>query len=433
MNWPTHSAYKDSGVQWLGEVPAHWGLSPMFTVGNERTVRNAGLSETNLLSLSYGRIVRKDIDTTDGLLPGSFDTYQIVEPRDIVFRFTDLQNDKRSLRSALVPERGIITSAYMAFSPTKLNPRYFSYLMRSYDLTKVFYSRGGGLRQSLKYEDVKRLPILVPPTDEQRVISRFLDRETANIDALIDKQEQLIATLREDRAATISHAVTKGLNPDVEMKEAEAPWIGEIPAHWGATKFSRLGKFTSGSGFPHEYQGQADNEIAFLKVNALGRANHSGYITTRDDTVSPGTARELGAKIFDANTVVFAKVGAALLLGRICLTASKSCIDNNMMAFVPNSSILPEYARYLLQQIPFDLLVNPGAVPSVNEGQLRGLPAAHPPVAEQLAIVSHLAERCQKIDVLIDVSIEMIEALREYRSALITNAVTGKIDVREAV
>jgi type I restriction enzyme S subunit len=277
----------------------------------------------------------------------------------------------------------------------------------------------------------ERIPL--PPPAIQRAVCHFLDRETAKIDALIAKQEQLIATLREDRAATISDAVTKGLNPDVEMKEAEAPWIGEIPAHWGATKFSRLGKFTSGSGFPHEYQGQADNEIAFLKVNALGRANHSGYITTRDDTVSPGTARELGAKIFDANTVVFAKVGAALLLGRICLTASKSCIDNNMMAFAPNSSILPEYARYLLQQIPFDLLVNPGAVPSVNEGQLRGLPAARPPVAEQLAIVSHLAERCQKIDVLIDVSIEMIETLREYRSALITNAVTGKIDVREAV
>lgn len=116
--------------------------------------------EKNLLSLSYGRIVPKDINASDGLLPESFETYQIVMPNDEVFRFTDLQNDKRSLRSARVEERGIVTSAYTAFTPRSIHPPFFDYLMRGYDVSKVFYGMGGGLRQSLKFEDVRRLPVL---------------------------------------------------------------------------------------------------------------------------------------------------------------------------------------------------------------------------------------------------------------------------------
>ncbi len=208
MSFPRYPEYKDSGVEWLGEVPAHWSVVPMLAVARERDERNEGMVEDNLLSLSYGRIIRKDKSSNDGLLPESFETYQIVYPGDIVFRLTDLQNDQRSLRTAWVGERGIITSAYVAVEPVSIDSRFFSYLLRAYDHTKVFYSMGGGLRQGMKFSDLRRMPLIVPENDEQILIAEFLDQETKRVDALIDEQEKLISLLKEKRQAVISHAVT---------------------------------------------------------------------------------------------------------------------------------------------------------------------------------------------------------------------------------
>lgn len=197
------TSYVPSGVEWIGDIPEGWTVKPLFAVGEERRETNKGLRNDNLLSLSYGEVVEKDINTGEGLLPESFETYQVIHPNDLVFRFTDLQNDKRSLRSAISSHNGIITSAYMAFTPTKCNPNYLAYLLRAYDHSKVFYAMGSGLRQSLKFSDVKRLPILLPPASEQDEIVAFLDSEIAQIDALIAKQEQLIESLRERRRALI--------------------------------------------------------------------------------------------------------------------------------------------------------------------------------------------------------------------------------------
>ncbi|MGX1598227.1 restriction endonuclease subunit S [Dietzia maris] len=438
MNWPTHPAYKNSGVQWLGEVPAHWGLSPMLTVGHERTLTNAGLSETNLLSLSYGRIVPKDIDTTDGLLPASFDTYQIVEPCDIVFRFTDLQNDKRSLRSALVPERGIITSAYMAFSPTQIDPKYFSYLMRSYDLTKVFYSRGGGLRQSLKYEDVKRLPILVPPTDEQRVISRFLDRETAKIDALIDKQEQLIATLREDRAATITQAVTKGLDQDAELLQSDSKWLGPVPIHWSIMRLRDI-VLTIESGTSVNCSDiQADpDEAGVLKTSCVSSGT---FDPTQHKTANPEEAERVTCPV-TAETIIVNRANAPDLVGSAGYVKDEApgIYLSDLLWSVTVVGARPDFVHAWMQSAVYRTQVaawrtgTSASMQKLSKSSLRSFEIALPPIEEQGRIVELINSRCADIDALTDKSTEMIEVLREYRSALITNAVTGKIDVREAV
>ena len=189
--------------------------------------------EGNILSLSYGSIVRRNVEDNSGLLPESFNTYQIVDYGDIILRLTDLQNDKRSLRVGLVKETGIITSAYMKLSAIKTINPFFAYrLLHSYDTAKVFYNMGGGLRQSMKFEDFRRLPILLPSLQEQKEIADFLEHETAKIDTLIAKQERLIELLKEKRQAVISHAVTKGLDPTVPMKESGVEWLGEVPAHW---------------------------------------------------------------------------------------------------------------------------------------------------------------------------------------------------------
>ncbi|MFO5452336.1 restriction endonuclease subunit S, partial [Klebsiella pneumoniae] len=199
---------KDSGVEWIGQVPEHWEVKPFFALVSELNRKNVGLAETNILSLSYGNIIQKPETRNMGLTPESYETYQIVESGEVVFRFTDLQNDKRSLRSAQVTQRGIITSAYMAVKPHSIGSTYFAWLMRSYDLCKVFYAMGGGLRQSLKFEDVRRLPVLIPPVGEQSEITNTINAGTARIDALVEKTEQSITLLKERRAAFITAAVT---------------------------------------------------------------------------------------------------------------------------------------------------------------------------------------------------------------------------------
>ncbi|WP_436659147.1 restriction endonuclease subunit S [Acinetobacter sp. P1(2025)] len=198
---------KDSGVEWLGDVPEHWNLKRFGYLFDENKKKNIGLKETNVLSLSYGNIKEKNIDDNKGLLPESFETYQIIEPNNIVFRFTDLQNDKRSLRSAISKYHGIITSAYIAVK-TKQNADFYNYLFRAYDLQKVFYSMGEGMRQSLKMDELNKMPVVLPNKDEQTQIVSFLDTETARIDNLIAKQEKLIELLEEQRKSIISHAVT---------------------------------------------------------------------------------------------------------------------------------------------------------------------------------------------------------------------------------
>lgn len=214
-------SHKKTGIEWVSDIPKHWEVKPFFAILSEINRKNTGLIETNILSLSYGRIIRKSDNRNMGLVPESYETYQIVEPGDVVFRFTDLQNDKRSLRSAEVTDRGVITSAYMAIRPHSIQSTYFAWLMRSYDLCKVFYGLGGGIRQSLKFEDVKRLPIIVPPIEEQIEISKFIGQQLNLIDTLIEKTQRSIDLLKERRTAFITSAVTGKI--DVRKKQESIP------------------------------------------------------------------------------------------------------------------------------------------------------------------------------------------------------------------
>jgi restriction endonuclease S subunit len=203
------AAMKDSGVDWIGEIPAAWESLPLYAVAKENNVKNEGMACDNLLSLSYGRIIPKDIDTNFGLLPASFEGYQIVQPGYTVLRLTDLQNDKRSLRTGYVTETGIITSAYLGLIPgERLDSRYFTYLLHAYDLLKIYYGLGSGLRQSLKFSDMKRLPVMIPPMPEQQRIAAFIDKKTAKIEGLIADITAQIEKLKQYRQIVIHDAVT---------------------------------------------------------------------------------------------------------------------------------------------------------------------------------------------------------------------------------
>lgn len=200
---------KDSGIEWVGMIPSHWPVHPVYTYFGERKNKNKFGTEDNLLSLSYGRVIRKDINTSDGLLPESFNTYNIVESGDIIIRPTDLQNDKRSLRTGLVKEHGIITSAYIDLCPIKkVDSRYFHFLLHAYDVIKVFYNMGNGVRQGLNYSEFSRLMVFEPQYEEQVTIADFLDDKVTEIDGIIDQKKEQLEVLDSYKKSLIYEYVT---------------------------------------------------------------------------------------------------------------------------------------------------------------------------------------------------------------------------------
>ncbi|HPZ22208.1 MAG TPA: restriction endonuclease subunit S [Bacillota bacterium] len=200
---------KDSGIEWIGEIPEHWEVTPLFTTLLKRKTINKGLTESNVLSLSYGRIITRDVSTNTGLLPESFETYQIVEPNNLVLRLTDLQNDWTSLRCGLVTQKGIITSAYLALTPLDaIMPEYAYYLLHAYDLLKVFYGMGGGVRQSLNFVDLKWMPLLLPPIEEQHSIIKHLNSKLQLINQTIQSLADANVQLKTYRQSLISEVVT---------------------------------------------------------------------------------------------------------------------------------------------------------------------------------------------------------------------------------
>lgn len=200
---------KDSGIEWVGAIPAHWSIHPVYNYFGERKNKNSFGNEDNLLSLSYGRVIRKDINTSDGLLPESFYTYNIVEAGDIIIRPTDLQNDKRSLRTGLVKEHGIITSAYIDLCPLKqVDSRYFHFLLHAYDVMKVFYNMGNGVRQGLNYSEFSRLMVFEPPYEEQVAMADYLETKVTEVDAIIEQKKEQMAVLDAYKRSLIFEYVT---------------------------------------------------------------------------------------------------------------------------------------------------------------------------------------------------------------------------------
>lgn len=200
---------KDSGINWIGKVPEHWNIHFLFQKAKEHYISNQNVHHQNLLSLSYGRIIQKDINTTEGLLPESFDTYQIVEDGNIVLRLTDLQNDHKSLRVGYVTQEGIITSAYECLEVMSgYFPKYLYYQLHSFDIKKMFYGMGGGLRQNLNYNELKKIRIAVPPFEEQKAIVEYIENRVSSIDTQISSIEKQIANLNEYKQSLISDVVT---------------------------------------------------------------------------------------------------------------------------------------------------------------------------------------------------------------------------------
>ena len=415
---------KDSGVEWIGEIPENWDVKQLRTYFSRRINKNIHLQENNLLSLSYGRIIRKNIDTKEGLLPESFDGYNIVEDGDIVIRGTDLQNDHRSLRTGLVTERGIITSAYMTLKPKEdVNSAYYHYLLHCYDISKVFYSMGGGLRQSLDYWEFIRMPVLHPTDREQEAIISYVKTKCTAIDTAIEKTKKSIEKLEEYKKAVITKAVTKGIDPNVKMKDSGEEWIGEIPEGWKVTKtkylFRILKRIAGREGFDVISITQKGLKIKDITSNEGQVAeNYSNY-----QFVFPGD---------------FAMNHMDLLTGWVDLSALTGVTSPDYRVFHKiKESVNDDYYKYVFQSLYFNKVYY-GLAQGVAEVGRKRLQAPAfkelklpcPPLDEPAKIVAYIKDKCMTIDALIEKKQTAINKWEEYKKSLIYYAVTGKIDCR---
>lgn len=214
---------RGTAVSWVKTIPAHWNEKSLIQVAEEQQIKNAGMVEDNLLSLSYGKIINKDIKTTDGLLPSSFEGYQIVHDGNIILRLTDLQNDHKSLRTGLVTQTGIITSAYTCLNVRhNILPEYLQLQLHVADLCKVFYGMGGGVRQSIGFKKIRKLVIAIPPVEEQQHILDSVHSIEKPINCAIQNSRDIIAGLEDLKMRLISDTVTGKIDVrGIEIPEYE--------------------------------------------------------------------------------------------------------------------------------------------------------------------------------------------------------------------
>lgn len=436
---------KDSGIEWINNIPNNWSIHPVSYYYGDRKNKNVGVKEDNLLSLSYGNIIRKDINTSEGLLPASFSTYNIVEPGDIIIRPTDLQNDKRSLRTGLVSERGIITSAYIDLAPKRnVDSRYFHYLLHVYDVMKVFYNMGNGVRQGLNYDEFSRLMVFEPPLSEQHRIADFLDSKCSQIDEISKKIQEEINTLEEYKKSVITEVVTKGLDPNAEMKDSGIEWIGKIPKDWSVIKITRMLDYThpypigDGDHGLIKTDRYTDNGIPYLRVQNLGW----GTDLSLDNVVyiSPEDNRRIESSTLYPGDVLFAKTGATI--GKSGIVPSFMKIANTT-SHVGKITVSKAYnSRYVYYCFASNIVYRQlwqiaglkSTRPELSIDEIKTIRLVVPKAkSQQNEIVNYLDCRCKNIDEAILQKRQQLSTLEEYKKSLIYEYVTGKKEVKAIV
>jgi len=431
-----YAEYKESGLPWLGQVPGHWEVRPTFGAFEPNHERNHGMKEKTVLSLSYGRIIIKPPEKLHGLVPESFETYQIVNPGDIILRTVDLQNDHTSLRIGMVRDRGIITSAYLALRATKGVSANFGFqFLTVWDASKAIYGYGSGLRQNLDFSHFKRMPVSVPPPAEQAAIVRFLDWANGRLERAIRAKRKVIALLGEQKQAIIHRAVTRGLDPEVPLKPSGIPWLGDIPQHWEVMPVKRTCSLVRDGTHlppPRTATGFPLLSVRNMVGGRLVRRNDDSFISKED-------FEKLNSSfIIRPNDVAMAIVGATLGKVAIVEDIGPFQIQRSVAILRPRPELMSHYflatflrsprlQQHLWQSVAFS------AQPGIYLGFIANIPVAVPPtIAEQVSIRDGLNREVSPIDAAISRLNREIDLLREYRTRLVADVVTGKLDVREA-
>ena len=424
---------KESGIDWIGQIPEEWEVDFVNHIFEEHKQKNKGNKEKNLLSLSYGHIIRKSIDTSFGLLPESFDTYNIIQRGDIVLRLTDLQNHKRSLRVGLTRENGIITSAYLTLRLKNIccSDSYMYYLLHTYDICKVFYNFGGGVRQGGTWSDIYKMELLIPPKNEQQKISDFLDKKTAQLDKVKALLEEQIQKLKDYRASLIYETVTKGLDTTVPMKDSGIDWIGQIPEEWEVSKLEQYVDIFGRIGFrgytTNDIVNEGEGAISYSPSNIIDYSvidNNNTYISWSKYDESP----EIQIKTGD---VLYVKTGSSYgKAGIVNKLSNKATINPQLVVLKPKKNTDSRLINYFLNSSvgkdQSELIVGGSTIPTITQESIKKMIFPKMSFEEQQKIADFLDKKTIQIDKLIQIKNQQIENINKQRQTLIYDYVTGK-------
>jgi type I restriction enzyme S subunit len=426
-----YAEYKESGLPWLGQVPGHWELAPNRSLMRIRKkLVGERHSSFTLLSLTKFGVIVRDISEMRGKFSSDPGTSQEVRKGDLVMCLFDVPETPRTV--GLTRHAGMITGAYTVMECRRPESAKFLELFYiAMDDRKLLSPLYSGLRNTIPKERLLGTKTPLPPPAEQAAIVRFLDWANGRLERAIRAKRKVIALLNEQKQAIIHRAVTRGLDPSVPLKDSGVPWLGEIPKHWEIWPLKRIGWFKSGAGFPVADQGRKDLEVPFLKVSDMNLPGNETWIETSNNTVTHDDAVKLGAFIFPEYSIIFPKVGGAMLTNKRRLLRRPSCIDNNVMGCVVRRGH-HEFIFLLLQQLDLGRLSKPGPVPAIGEGEVREIKVIFPPIEEQRAIVPAVMRECLPLETTISRLEREITLLRQYRTRLVADVVTGKLDVRAA-
>ena len=428
MSFPRYERYKDSGVEWLGEVPEHWQLVPFWT--RYRRTKRLGYPEEQLLSAyrDHGVVPKASRDDNNNKASDDLNAYQLVEPGDLVINKMKAWQGSVAVSS----HQGIVSPAYFVYSPHHAdNPRYLHYLMRSDRYITGYLSLSKGVRIGQWDLDPvyhSRIPLSMPPIDEQDRIATFIDDETTKIDALIEEQRQLIEMLKEKRQAVISHAVTKGLNPLVPMKDSGTFWIGEVPKHWSVSLLRYFARFSSGSTPDRTRESYWGGDIPWVKTGEIDYA----VIDDTEEMITTEGMAESSVTLVPAGSMLLALYGQGVTRGRVAMLGVAATFNQACVAIESDKRMDRAYlfcffvfAYRFIREIG-----NETTQMNLNLDFVKAIRVPLPPLPEQRSIAEAVASHIASSDSLVGEAMNAIELLQERRSALISAAVTGKIDVR---
>ena len=428
------SEMKDSGIEWVGMIPATWDVFPAGGVFDEVKEKNVNNQYSNPFSFRYGEIVDKKIaGEIDESVEETLSAYRVVSPNTIMINGLNLNYDFISQRVAIVREKGIITSAYLAVQPDegRIVPRFVLYLLKAYDYRQVFHGIGSGIRKTLKFQDFKSIKIVAPSLTEQSTIASYLDTQCAKIDEIIAQAKASIEDYKQWKASIIYEAVTKGLDPNVEMKDSGIEWIGEVPKNWAVCKtlYALSMPITDG---PHTTPEFFDYGIPFISAEAVSCGNGRIDFSHKRGYISEGFYQECCKKyIPQIDDIFMIKSGATT--GRVAMvdTDERFTIWSPLAVFRSNRDrIVPQYLFYFLQSDAYQKQVEfgwtYGTQQNIGMRTLETLKICLPPLCTQFEIVNYLGNDCAIIDQVIAEKQSLIDDLESYKKALIYEVVTGK-------
>ncbi|WP_260512928.1 restriction endonuclease subunit S [Serratia fonticola] len=436
MKYKAYPEYKDSGVEWMGEIPTGWETKKFKHIFQLSDEKNGVNPIGQMLSVSgYRGIEIKEYDDEGKKRkPEELVDYRIVREGQLVVNTMWLNYSGLGVSEY----EGYVSPAYRAYNFIRdMNKRYIHHLMRSEIYVIAYTSQMQGIRPNslqMKTDDFQSLPILIPSMYEQQYIANFLDHETTKIDQLIAKQEKLIELLKEKRQAVISHAVTKGLNPEVKMKDSGVEWLGDVPEHWGISRIGWLCKVGNGSTPNRDNFSYWDGgDYPWLNSSKV----NDDIVVDADQFVTKKALLECSLPLVKKGSVIIAITGEGKTRGTSAFMTIDATINQHIAYITPLSEgkISPKYLHVWLQskyqEIRFESSAGGSTKAAITCSQVKQYYVPMPPLKEQLAIVGVIEDKNYRFNELTVSCERQISLLKERRSALISAAVTGKIDVRD--